>query len=51
MTLYDYLSPDERKIRLLRVRSNDSTGLVECDLSTHSLDEAVKLGFSALSYT
>ena len=51
MTLYDHLSPHERKIRLLRVRANDSTGVAECDLSTHSLDEAVKLGFSALSYT
>jgi hypothetical protein len=51
MTLYDDLAPHKREIRLLRVGSNDSTGLVECDLSTHSLDEAVKLGFSALSYT
>lgn len=51
MTLYDYLPPHEREIRLLRVRTNDLTREAECDLSTHSLDEAVRLGFSALSYT
>ncbi|KAF2996079.1 hypothetical protein E8E13_004425 [Curvularia kusanoi] len=48
MALYDRL-PDHA-IRLLRIRRNDRTA-VQYDLSTHNLDEAVKLNFSALSYT